>query len=84
MKSEKALKKRINIQELGFKRNKKGWRKGRKSGQLNADGERGKHLWLQPESSPYVLTKICTQIFIAATRNHEEPKQFKGLPAGDG
>lgn len=36
------------------------------------------------EMVPYVLTKICTQIFIAATRNHEEPKQFKGLPAGDG
>ena len=37
-----------------------------------------------PEMVPYVLTKNCTQIFIAATRNHEEPKQLKGLPAGDG
>ena len=36
------------------------------------------------EMVPYVLTKICTQIFIAATRNHEKPKQLKGVPAGDG
>lgn len=47
-----TLKKRINIQELEFKINKKRWGKagGKVASSKDAEGEGGKHLWLQAKS----------------------------------